>query len=273
MSWTRAAKRTIVRSSSGAGLVARPASTVRIVWSHRSSPGILFWATPRWAARSGAIASRTPLSARRRSPIDGRSARSSFVELHGDPLAGQVADERRGRLDRGEGPRLDRPAERGREPDGPDDPERILLEPLARLADRPDRASDDVRLAAERIDQAWPRPRAIPGDVGSGAPGQGVHREVAPRQIGLERRPELDPVRPPEVGVVVVAPERRDLVLPAATPDRDGPEPVLVCRVVEQRGRLLRERGGGEVPVPFIRSRDRPAGQDVAKAPPTTYAA
>ena len=56
--------------------VAGPApSTDRSVWSHRSSPGTLFWGMPRWAASSGEIPASRPVSASRRRPIDGRSAR------------------------------------------------------------------------------------------------------------------------------------------------------------------------------------------------------
>jgi hypothetical protein len=56
-------------------------------------------------------------------------------------------------------------------------------------------------------------------------------------------------MRPPEVGVVVVGPERRDLVLVTGSPDGDRPELVLVDRVLEQGGGLLGERRGGQIPV------------------------
>jgi hypothetical protein len=53
----------------------------------------------------------------------------------------------------------------------------------------------------------------------------------------------------PEVGIVMVRPEGRDLVLVTAAPDRDGSEPVLICSVLEERGGLLRKGRGREVPV------------------------
>ena len=71
---------------------------------------------------------------------------------------------------------------------------------------------------------------------------------------------ELDPVRPPEVGVVVVGPEGRDLEDLAVVPDGDRPEPVLVDGVREERDDRLGQRVRGEVPV--VRA---PAEDDVAQ--------
>ena len=65
---------------------------------------------------------------------------------------------------------------------------------------------------------------------------------------------------PPEVGVVVVAPEGRDLVLGAVALDGDRPERVLVDRTREERLDLLRPGVRGEVPV-----MRRPAEQEVAQ--------
>ena len=67
-------------------------------------------------------------------------------------------------------------------------------------------------------------------------------------------------MRAPEVRVVVVAPERRDLVLLALPADGDGPEPVLVDGVGEDRLRLLGQCVRGQVPVV-----SRPAEQGVAE--------
>ena len=112
--------------------------------------------------------------------------------------------------------------ERRREPDGPDHPERVLLEPGARVADRAEHAGDARRRAR----------RTGPTNAGrfarSRAPGHRVDREVAARQVELDGVAELDAVRSPEVGVVVVGPEGRDLEDLAVAPDGDGPEPVLV---------------------------------------------
>ena len=102
------------------------------------------------------------------------------------------------------------------------------------------------------------------GRIGAGGrsrpPRHRVDREVPAREVRLERGPELDPVGAPKVGVVVVAPERRDLILVTPPPDRDGPEPVLVHGVREELLRLLGQRVGREIPV--LR---RPAQQGVAK--------
>jgi hypothetical protein len=68
-------------------------------------------------------------------------------------------------------------------------------------------------------------------------------------------------VRAPEVGVVVVAPEGRDLVVHPVATDDDGSEPVLVDRVRQESRRLPGERGRREVPA----RRRRPAGEDVAR--------
>jgi hypothetical protein len=73
-----------------------------------------------------------------------------------------------------------------RQPDRPDDPEGVLLEALPRLAHGPDQACLDVGPAAVQVDE--PRRTA----AGLGAPGQRVHREVAPAQVGLDRTRELD---------------------------------------------------------------------------------
>src|SRR5439155_6705173 len=108
----------------------------------------------------------------------------------------------------------------------------------------------NVGAAVEWVDEAWllaaGRPLhgwgvSLPGRARR-PPGHRVHGEVASGEVGLERRSELDPVRSAEVGVVVVAAERRDLVGLAAAPDRDGPEPVLVDGARKELDRLLWKR-------------------------------
>ena len=56
-------------------------------------------------------------------------------------------------------------------------------------------------------------------------------------------------MRPPEVGVVVVAPEGRDLELIPVAADGDGPEPVLVDGPGEDLEEALGPGVGGQVPV------------------------
>ena len=90
---------------------------------------------------------------------------------------------------------------------------------------------------------------AAPFPAGAGAPRDGVDREVAAGEVELDVVPELDPVRAPEVGVVVVGPEGRDLVDRVALADRDGPELVLVDRAGEDGEEPVRSRVGREIPV------------------------
>ena len=234
MSWTSAASRTTGWATA--------ASTVPSVWSQRSSPGILFWGTPACTASSGRTAASRPVDAMSRSPTEGRSAariRSSSIATRSP---GEVGGERRARGDRRERRGLDLEAERRGEAHRPEHPQRVLLEPRARVADRAQRPRGRVREPAERVDQARRLARRR-------APGHRVDGEVAAGEVGLERRPELDPVGPPEVGVVVLAPERRDLVLGLAPPHRHRPERVLVRGVGEDGERLVGQRVGREIPV------------------------
>ena len=228
------------------------ASTDRSVWSHRSSPGTLFWgcrAAPRGRARS-VRAGRCPRAVEARPTAPGRRAACRARPRSARPRGGRPA---RPVPDRGQRRRLHAEPERRRQPDGPDHPEGVLLEPRRRLADRAQDAGGDVGAAAVRVDERR-------GIARSGAPGHRVDREVAARQVDLDRVAELDPVRSPEVGVVVVGPEGRDLEGLAVAADRDGPEPVLVDGPGEQLDEPLRTGVGGQVPV------GRPAfEQDVAQ--------
>jgi hypothetical protein len=173
------------------------------------------------------------------------------IELDRDPLPGEMGNEWRMATDRREGRGLDREPVGRREADCAHHPEGILLEPPIRLADGPDQTARDVRSATVRIDESRRR-RSI-----RRTPRQRVHREVATGEIGLDRRPELHPVRPPEIGVVMVGPERRDLVLVTVAPDAHGPEPVLVRGVGEERRGLLGEGGRREIPVRNGSSQER----------------
>ena len=162
------------------------------------------------------------MSARSRSPTDGRSAARIRVSSIAIRSPERWADERGRRADRLERRRLDREPERRREPDRAEDPQRVLLEPGSRLADGADPARGDVGAAAVR-DRAR-RGRGPPASAPTSAP-QAIAFIVKSRRArsaSIESR-ELDPVRPPEVGVVVVAPERRDLVVDAVAPDATVP--------------------------------------------------
>ena len=127
--------------------------------------------------------------------------------------------------DRRERRRLDAEAERRGEPDRAEHAQRVLAEP-----GRPDRRPRAASAAPGRRGRRAGR-RAGGSPAGLGAPGDGVDGEVATGEVELDRVGELDPMRPSEVGVVVVGAERRDLDVTdrrVAGPDGDRPEGVLV---------------------------------------------
>ena len=180
---------------------------------------------------------------------DGRDrGGQQLVEFGGDPLARQVAtSEDRAWMPASVAASTPR-SERRREPDRPDHPERVLFEARPRIADRAEDTSRRVGAAAVRIHQG--RALAVGRPARVGAPGHRVDREVAAREVGLDGVPELDPMRAPEVGVVVVLAERRDLdVAMVGRANGDGPEPVLVDRAGEERLDPVRPGVGGEIPV------------------------
>ena len=179
--------------------------------------------------------------------------RQELLQLARDALAGQVADELGLAGDRRQGGRRDDELELGRQPDRADHPQGVLAEAIRGDPNGLQPAALEVGPSAERVDQRV-------GRAGDRAPGQGVHGEIAARQVLLDRRPELDPVGPPEIGVVVVAPERGDLVLDAVALDGHRAERVLVDRAREQGLEHLRPGVGRQVPV--VR---RPAQEDVAE--------
>ena len=80
-------------------------------------------------------------------------------------------------------------------------------------------------------------------------PGQGIDREVTPREVNLDRVAELDTMRPAKVGVVVIGAEGRDLEERIVLARGHGSEPVLVHGAREQLEDSVRARIGGEVPV------------------------
>ena len=67
--------------------------------------------------------------------------REQLPQLGGDALARDVGGEGRVLADRGEGRRIDRELQDGRQPDGADHPQRVLAEPRRGLADGADAAA------------------------------------------------------------------------------------------------------------------------------------
>ena len=93
-------------------------------------------------------------------------------------------------------------------------------------------------------------------------PGHRVAGQVAAGEVHLDGVAELDAVRPPEVGVVVVGAEGRDLEDVVAAPDRHRSEPVLVDRAGDELEDALGQGIRGEIPV-----LGRPAEKRVAQRP------
>src|SRR5206468_12304010 len=77
------------------------------------------------------------------------------TELGGDSLAREVGDERRPRLDPGQGRRLDPEAEGRRQTDRPNHPQGVLLEAAQRVADGSQSSPGNVGAAVEWVDEAW----------------------------------------------------------------------------------------------------------------------
>ena len=195
-SWSSAASRTTGRSAGAA-------STVRSVWSQRSSPGILFWGIPACAASSGTTTASSPVSCGRRRPTDGARRREQLLELGRDPLAGEM----RGEPGVARGSRRGSPArsrtQGGGQPHGPDHSQRVLVESCVSGRRRPGGGAAAGRRARRR------GPRAS-------APASIAARPHAIALTVKSRRPrsaatstELDLMRPAVVGVLVV---RRNVV-------------------------------------------------------------
>ena len=185
---------------------------------------------PRAACRARRRSAR-PTGARRARPVPGSPA-----SVAGSTPNSRVAASRTARIIRSASSSNLRP----RVPDGTQDP------------------GADVEDAAVRIDERR-------GVARAGAPGHRVDGEVAAGQVDLDGVAELDPVRPAEVGVVVVGPEGRDLEGLAVAPDGDGPEPVLVDGARERARRAA--RGGRRWRGPSRPGAGRGSGRAATRRP------
>ena len=239
MSWSRAASRTMGRSRRRGvdgpqrvvpEVLARdlvlgdPALRGELRRDRREEPGV----AQRAAARPTApvAASSLSSSAPMRSPE--RCATSSARRLRSRRASpGSIAE-----------------VEGRREPDGADHPQRVLVEPRARDRRRRAGAGPDVERAAERVDERCGRRRPV-------GPPHAMALTVKSRRARSSSIvvAELDPMRPAEVGVVVVGPEGRDLECLAVAADGHRAEAVLVDRAGEQLDEPLGPGVGGEVPV------------------------
>ena len=147
-------------------------------------------------------------------------------------------------------------AQLGGEADGAQHAQRVLVEAALRLAHAAEQPALEVGAAAEGV-----------GDMPRGVHGHGVHGEVPPREVGLQRTAEGDAVGPAVVGVGALGAEGGDLDLAAG--GEDGDRAVLYARghaAREEGEHLLRHGGGGGVPV-----RGAAAKQAVAHAAPGEY--
>ena len=216
---------------------------------------------PRWAASSGTT-TREQAGVRRQPQPDGRPRRLEQPrQLRADPLARQVLDQPGVLGDRRQRRRLDRELVRRREPDRADHPQRVLVEPArpdrrprAGVRPRGRRARRTGRRARSGGDPPRRRRRSLAG------PPQAIALTVKSRRARscVEVVPELDPVGPAVVGVVVLEPEGRDLEHLAARGarrrSRSGsrrPRPGT-ARAISRRSRVGRE-------VPVRGRRDRAA--------------
>ncbi len=155
---------------------------------------------------------------------------------------GQVGHQLGSCLDSGKRSRLDAEPQGRRKTDGPNHPKRVLLEAGARVTDCPQHAGAGVGQTSVQIDEC----RRF---AGAGAPCHRIDREVAPGEVEFDGIAELDPVRPAEVGVVVVRPEGRDLEFLVVAADRHRSEPVLVNRIRKQLDDALRKGIRCEIPI------------------------
>ena len=155
-------------------------------------------ARARWIEQAGVGEERSPTTAARRQQLG---------ELGGDPLPGQMGNERPwSRIAASVAGSIAKPSvaasRTARTIRSASSSKRAGGSPTARSD-----PAGDVDAAAERIDERGSRGlvRADRRRRSARAPRHRVDREVAPRQVRLERRPELDPMRASVVGVVVVA--------------------------------------------------------------------
>ena len=245
------------------------ASTVRIVWSQRSSPGDLVLGD---AALGGQLRRDARQQARCRSAAAARPTARR-------PRAACRARSRSARRT-GAGPGRPEPGSRRASPASTPNPS-VAARRTARIirsASSSNRCrgsptarrtrSADVASPVVRVHQLGRLRRAAIA-VGRRAPGHRVAREVATRQVELDGVAELDAMRPPEVGVVVVGAEGRDLVDLAVAAHRHRPEAVLVDRV-GQAARASPRVGRSVARSQSAAIRPRATSRS---DPPTTYAA
>ena len=191
-------------------------------------------------------------------PARRRGRGQQALQFAAPTLGRHVAQQGRRILDGAARARLQVEAQDGRQPDRPQEAQRVLVEADGRVADRADETPRQVRATVVRIDQAV------------GPVGHGIDGEVAPGEVLGEARRERHAVGPPVVAVAVVAAEGRHLHLGRALWAGDQHGAVAGDLVAAgEAGRHLRA-GGRRWPRP-----SRPATRSSRRSrsdPPTTYA-
>ena len=171
-----------------------------------------------------------------------RAARAEDAfELRENTLGGNIAQQLPVFPQRRGGFLLDGQTEPRREAQRAQNAQRVLPEALAGVADAAEDTVPEILPPAEIVPQ-----------TAHGAVSHGVHREIAPREIGVDVTHERNAVRVAAVGVAALGAERRDLQRAGRREQRkravleSGFEHALSGKDLLH---LLRRRGGAEIPV------------------------
>ena len=177
-----------------------------------------------------------------------------LFQLRPDPLRGDVPQQLPVPAEGGRRVRLNGKSQLGGEPQPPQNAQSVLAEPAVRVPHAPQHPRRQIRPAVQRV-QHPPRPVRR----------QGVDGEVPAAQVRLQGVGEGHGLRPPVVPVGPVPAEGGDLHAAQRRFHGDGAvaEPGGHRPIREQGHGLLRQGGGGHVPVP-----GGPAQQAVPDAAP-----
>ena len=167
-------------------------------------------------------------------------SRHQLFQLRPDALRGDVPQQRPVPVNGRRRIRVNGKPKLGGEPEAPEDPQGVLVEPAVRVPHAPEDARRKVRPASQGVVQ-------IPRQIHC----HGVDGEVPAPQILLQGVGEFHGLRPPVVPVGPVPPEGGDLHAAGRRPDGDGAVAEAGGhRPVSKQGHgLLRPGGGGHVPV------------------------
>ena len=168
-----------------------------------------------------------------------KGALEQFAELRPDPFHGDFPQKTPLPAEGCRRVRMDGKAQFRQEPQAPEDPQGILLEPLIRIPYAPEEPRLQIRPAAQRIPQ-------FPGQIHR----HGVDGKVPPAEILLQGAGEGHGVRPAVVAVCPVHPKGGGLNRAALRPDGDRAVFQPGGKGAGQGHGLLRQSRRGHVPVP-----------------------